>query len=404
MRILTFNYEYPPVGGGGGVVHELIAEELASRHHVVVITSSFRGLPSSERRNGVDIIRVPVVGRRDASVASLSSLLSYPPSAWLAAARVLRGERVDVIHSHFAVPTGPGSLLPSLLARVPHVLSIHGGDIFDPSKRTSPHRVPVLRDVVTAIMRQSAAVVAQSTNTRDNAHRFYDRSIPIEIIPLGIRQPSVPPASRAELELPEHAFLAVTVGRLVRRKGTDQLIRAMARPECARLHLAVVGAGPELAPLRALAHELGIADRVLFLGRVDETRKWQILRSANVYASATMHEGFGLVYLEAMAAGLPVVAPDHGGQVDFLMDGRTGYVVQAGKVEALAGALSRLADDPAMAKALGADNRACADEHRIEHCAMAYEALFERVLHSVASPGTRRERADVPLTSSAPFR
>jgi glycosyltransferase involved in cell wall biosynthesis len=362
------------------VVHALIAEELAKRHHVAVITSAYGDLPETEVRGGVEITRVPILGRSDPSAASLVSMLSYPAAAWLAAARKMRGRKYDLINAHFAVPTGPGSLPVAWLSRVPHVLSLHGGDIYDPSKRLSPHRHFALRWAVTAALRGSRAVVAQSQNTKENAYRYYDFRGPIEIIPLGIRQPEFAPVPRAPLGLPESVFLAVTVGRLVKRKGLDRLLEAFARRECGALHLAIVGGGPELEPLRARAQTLGIADRVHFEGRVEEERKWQILHASDAYVSATLHEGFGLVYLEGMAAGLPVVTPDHGGQVDFLREGVTGYMVPAGDTAALAAAIARLAADPETARRMGAENRRRAPEHRIERCAEAYEALFSGIV------------------------
>ena len=87
LNILTFNYEYPPLGGGGGVFHEVLAEELAKHHHVAVITSAFGDLPSFEMRGEVEIHRVPIMGRGDPSAASLLSMLAFPPSAWWAARR-----------------------------------------------------------------------------------------------------------------------------------------------------------------------------------------------------------------------------------------------------------------------------------------------------------------------------
>ncbi|HEU5309974.1 MAG TPA: glycosyltransferase family 4 protein [Candidatus Eisenbacteria bacterium] len=380
MNILTFDYEYPPLGGGGGVVHALIAEEQAKRHHVAVITSLYGDLPAYEVRAGVEIHRVPIVGRSDPSAASLLSMLSFPTAAWWKASSVLRRRRYDLVHSHFAVPTGPASVPPALLARLPHILSLHGGDIYDPSKKFSPHRHPALRLTVETVLRSSAAVVAQSTNTRENAYRYYRYRGPIEIIPLGIRQPEFAPATRRDLGLPEDTFLTVTVGRLVKRKALDRLLHALARPECADANLVVVGSGPEMEPLGALAARLSLDTRVRFLGRVEEERKWQILAASDAYVSSTLHEGFGLVYLEAMAAGLPVITPDHGGQVDFLRDGESGYLVPAGNEELLAAAIARAAANPAERKRMGEANRSRAREHRIEECAASYEALYERVL------------------------
>jgi len=129
MNILTFNYEYPPLGGGGGVVHELIAQELAKRHRVHVITSAFRGLPRREERGGVAIVRVPVLGRGDQSVASLASMLSFPLGAWVAAGRLLRRERIDVINTSSACMGETSTIPPSGSRRIasPHCERLCGG-------------------------------------------------------------------------------------------------------------------------------------------------------------------------------------------------------------------------------------------------------------------------------------
>jgi len=166
----------------------------------------------------------------------------------------------------------------------------------------------------------------------------------------------------------------------VKRKALDQLLLALTRPACAAVHFLVIGAGPEGDAWQAQARALGLESRVRFLGRVEETRKWQILQHCDAYVSSTLHEGFGLVYLEAMAAGLPVITPDHGGQVDFLKDGENGYLVRAGDTEALAGAIARLAADPDQARRMGQANLAASPRHRVEHCAAGYEALFERLI------------------------
>lgn len=351
-----------------------------------VITSACCGRGGGrEQVNGVDIYRVPVLGRTDRNVATMRSLFSYLPAAVLQGLRLVRKRSFDVVNGHFAVPTGLASISVAKLAGLPHVISLHGGDIFDPSKKLSPHRHRLLRWTVARVLNGSNCVVAQSTNTRDNVYRYHRYEGPIEIIPHGIRIPDVQRASRCELSLPPDVFLTVTVGRLIERKAIHELVQALAAEPCANVHLAVVGAGPQEKVLRELVARLGFEKRVHFMGFVDESTKWRILTASDAYVSSTMHEGFGLVYLEAMAAGLPVVTYSHGGQTDFLVDGRTGFLVSPGNRQALATAIGRLAAAPEEAKRMGEANRARADSYRIERCAAMYESLFERLAMSARS-------------------
>ncbi len=223
-------------------------------------------------------------------------------------------------------------------------------------------------------------MVAQSRNTQENAYRYYSYRGPIQIFPLGIKQPTFPRASRSKLGLPVGRFLAVTIGRLVRRKAIDQLLKILSMSDCASIELLVLGSGPERETLEAEARELGVADRVRFLGFVEETLKWQILSASDAFVSTSQHEGFGLVFLEGMAVGLPVVTFDHGGQVDFLRDGQNGRVIPLGDLDAFAKAVSLLQKDADARAEMGRLNLSLAPQHDIEHCARHYERLFEELV------------------------
>ena len=384
MNILMVDYEYPPLGGGGGVIHELICEELARRHRVVMVTSAFRDSPLRETRRGVEIVRVPVWGRTRRSVATWASMLSFPLAVRRHARDVVDEIDFDIANGHFAVPTGPASVWLARRAGVPHVLTVQGGDLYDPSKKASPHGFPPLRWAVGRVMRASARVVAASSDTRANAERWFGDALAgreVDMIPLGIRPYPFEPASREALGLPEGVFLGITVGRLIPRKANERLLRALTGPGVENVHLALVGSGPERETLEELARSLAIADRVHFPGRVDEETKWQMLDSADAFLSSTLHEGFGLMFLEAMAVGLPIVCPDRGGHTDFLKDGVTGFVTPLGDIDRLTAGIARLVAEPSLAASIGEANRRLFDERfRASRCAEAYEKLFEDVL------------------------
>lgn len=376
MRILFCNYEYPPLGGGGGVVMAALARQLARRHEVTVLTSRAGDLRSEDRDGGVRILRVPVFFRRELAVANFPSMAAYLPTG-LARGMRFKHTDFDVINTHFVVPTGP---LGHALARwhdVPNVLSVHGGDLFDPSKGSSPHLHAPLRAAVRWMLRAADDVVGQSRDTVRHVTELYGVNRSVELIPLGIdRPPPVSPASRQDLGLPPDAFVLITIGRLVARKATTQLIDMFAASNIANAHLVIVGDGPDAPAVERRATELGVRDRVHMLGQVSDAEKHAALSVADAFVTASQHEGFGLVFLEAMAFGLPVLCYDRGGQTDFLVTGETGHVVKLNDQESFVRALLELHRDGEARERHGRHNRQLVENYFIDSCAARYEHIF----------------------------
>jgi len=380
MRILFCNYEYPPLGGGGGVVNAQLAEELAKRHEVTVLTSQGLGLAREEICSGVRVVRVPVFFRNLTAAANFPSMLAYLPMGIRAGRRLLAQEAFDVINTHFVLPTGPVGDALSHFFHIPNVLSVHGGDLYDPSKWSSPHRHRLLRRWAQRLLRRADRVVGQSRNTLDNVSRYYDDRLPTQLIPLGIsRPPQRNPANRAAHGIEPEALILATVGRLVARKAVDQLIELLSALG-AQAHLLIIGSGPLEQALREQASARQVADRMHFMGQVTDDKKFSLLNMADLYVSTSQHEGFGLVFLEAMACGLPVVCYDHGGQTDFLQEGLTGHVVPLNDQQAFAKACHHLIENQADRQAMGAENLARVENYFIDQCASRYEALFDEVI------------------------
>ncbi|HEY3851337.1 MAG TPA: glycosyltransferase family 4 protein [Steroidobacteraceae bacterium] len=392
MRILFCNYEYPPLGGGGGVVMAALARELARRHAVTVLTSGALGLPAESRDGGVRVIRVPVFFRRQAAVANLPSMAAYLPMAALRGLTLRKEGEFEVINTHFVVPTGPVGEFLAWAYRVPNVLSVHGGDLYDPSKASSPHRHAWLRAPIRHLLRRADAVVGQSRNTLQHVTGFYGVERETELIPLGIdRPPAVRRATRADFGIPGNAFVAVTVGRVVARKATVRLVQALHRAQRPNAHLIIVGDGPDVPAVRQAAAEANLLDRVHLVGQVSEERKYQALGIADIFVSTSQHEGFGLVFLEAMALGLPVICYDHGGQTDFLASGETGFLVPLNDLEAFARAVQDLHDQPLLRRRMADHNLRLVEEYLIDRCAARYEQVFDHAIRQ-AEPRAGRPR------------
>jgi len=384
MRILFCNYEYPPLGGGGGVINALIAQELAKTHDVTVLTSQCMDLPSESVEKGVRVIRVPVFFRTEEAVANLGSMFTYVVSGIREGKKLLRAEQFDVINTHFVLPTGPVGAALARAGNIPNVLSLHGGDLYDPSKAMSPHRHAPLRTIIRRLLRRADMVLGQSKNTLGNMHEFYTPEIEGVRIPLAITRPSPESAVRADFGFSDDDMLLATVGRLVPRKGIDQLISMVQklRGRDKKARLLIIGAGPEEENLRAAAAEHDVTEFIHFMGFVTEEEKMRLLHMSDLYVSTSQHEGFGLVYLEGMACGLPVVCYNYGGQTDFLTDSETGHVVELNDLDAFTDSCEALIENPAQRKQMGQTSKERVEEYFIENCARRHETIFNQTIQA----------------------
>jgi glycosyltransferase involved in cell wall biosynthesis len=382
MRILVINYEYPPIGGGGGFVTRDIIEEIAAQgHNVTVITSHYKKLAKQERLNGVNIIRVPVIFRNKLEVANMPSMFCYLPASIFHGFFKFNPNTFDVINTHFAVPSGPAGYVLSKVFKRPNVLSIHGGDIFDPSKSSSPHNTPIFSNVVTTMLKSADRVVAQSTDTKRNAYTYYKINRPIEVIPLGIKKPVFNRKRRSDFGLRDEEIIFSTIGRLVKRKNIDDICSVLSHlKDDYSFKFLIIGDGPEREHLENLKVKLNLDDHVHFLGNVNDEEKFQILDLSDFYLSTALHEGFGLVFLEAMECGLPVVCYNRGGQNDFLISGKTGYLVELGDKDKFRSRIVELINNAKLKARMREYNRRLIQNYYISTCAEKYIALFDDVI------------------------
>jgi len=220
----------------------------------------------------------------------------------------------------------PIAALASRWLRAPLVLVIHGTDAW------TPHRSWLTRRLAAWVN----LVVAVSALTRDRFLAWTDRKPPVSIVPNVIRLRDFGPGPAPAALLDRHGLrgrtVLLTLGRLAadeRCKGFDEVIAALPqlaaeRPDIAYL---IVGDGSDRARLQALAREHAVADRVIFAGRIPEAEKADHYRLAHAYVMPSRGEGFGRVYHEALACGIPVVASSTDGGREAVLDGELGVLV-----------------------------------------------------------------------------
>lgn len=155
---------------------------------------------------------------------------------------------------------------------------------------------------------------------------------------------------RKEIGVPDEKILVISAGELIERKNHEVIIRALGKLQDPDIYYAIAGKGPLLDRLKQVASEVGISDRVLFLGF--RTDVFELYHAADISAFPSKIEGLGLAGVEAMAAGIPLVSSNVHGILDYVIDGKTGYAVPPNDIDGFAAALEKLAHDPALRESM----------------------------------------------------
>ncbi|MHB1205257.1 MAG: glycosyltransferase family 4 protein [Rhodospirillaceae bacterium] len=353
-RILLINYEYPPIGGGGGNATQQTARAFARMgHQVYVLTARCGGLPAVDKDAGVTIRRINAFRRR-ADRCSVFEMLAFMAAALIAAPPLARQWKIDVALAFFTLPSAPVAWYLKRSNHIPYAISLQGGDVpgFDPGPMRLYHKLT--GGWISALWRDAAAVIANSQGLATLA-RAHDPEATIGMIPAGADLTGIAPKQDYAAHGPVNLLF---VGRLVKQKGLDVLIAALAKMELTiKWRLTLVGDGPEWPALAGEAARLGLADRLELRGWVAKEALPEIYRSGDIFVLPSRDEGMANARLEAMAAGLPVVATRVAGTGEVVIQGETGLLVAPGETDGLVTALTALIADQAKREAFGRAGR-----------------------------------------------
>jgi D-inositol-3-phosphate glycosyltransferase len=306
----------------------------------------------------------------------------------------------DIVHSHYWLSGLIGERLKTAWG-IPHVAMFHTlGEIKNRSS-VQEHETELRIASERAILQGADRVICATEQERAAIHRLYDADpARVTVIPLGVDMDRFRPAAKAEarkrLGLGDERIV-LFVGRLEPLKGVDILIGAASMldsdVDCSVL---IVGGDEtsqeQLEQLRGLADNLGVAERVAFVGAVDHDLLPLYYNAADVCVVPSHYESFGLVAIEAMASGLPVVASRVGGLMGTVKDGETGYLIPWLCPEPFAERIELLLDNEPLRLSLGEAAREAVSRYRWENVAGAvlevYEALLGRPtsLQAAATP------------------
>lgn len=285
-------------------------------------------------------------------------------------------EKLDLLHVHYAIPHAYAAYMAKqILAdrgiHIPVVTTLHGTDI------TLVGRNPSYSPAVTFSIEHSDAVTAVSESLRRETVELFGIKRPIEVIPnfVEVERYGAPDAAmRAHLALPDQKVV-VHVSNFRKVKRVRDVVAIFRRiHEALPSKLIMVGDGPDREPAENLVREWGLERDVVFLGKTVDVE--QILVQSDLFLLPSEMESFGLAALEAMAAGVPVVASQAGGICEVVQHGKTGWTAPVGDVDSMANYAIQILTDSALSASFSQSSRARAAEFSIENIAREYYRVY----------------------------
>ena len=376
LRILVLNYEYPPLGGGGGRFTADLCRQLAQMGHDIRVQTGYgRGLPRVETEDGVTIYRnsLPRRARHTCSVREMGLFLL---GALVPALRQARVWRPQVLHVHFAVPTGVLGFLIHFITGIPYVLSAQLGDIPGGIPIQTDQLFKCLKPFTVPIWRAAAWVTVPSSQMRALAQQSYP-GLPMEVVYNGVNlagQPLSPAAPHKPVRL-------IFAGRFSPQKNLPGLIQGLKQVKDLAWRLEMLGDGPLMSAVKKEVEVSALKPRVNFHGWVSPEQVAATMSQGDILLLPSLAEGMPLVGVQALAAGLAIVGTDIGGIAEVVRPGINGFTFPPHDTRGLAQALRTLLTTDGLLARMKAESRRLAGLFDIKKIGLRFENIFETVVN-----------------------
>lgn len=406
--------------GGQNVYVAQLARQLARLGYLVDIFTRRDSTGQEAVVDWVPNVRVIHVPAGPARFIPKEAMLPYMEQFGRFVIRFARRQKIpyDLMHANFFMSGMVAQQVKQALG-IPYVITFHALGLVRRLNQKEADAFPDIRFAIEeSLMRDADRIIAECPQDRQDMETLYRAPRErIDVVPCGFDPDEFWPVTldaRQQLGIDRHEFVVLQLGRIVPRKGIDNVIRAAAilqRQHDVPVRLLVVGGNselpdpattPELGRLMRLADELGIADAVTFTGQRRRGQLRYYYSAANVFVTTPWYEPFGITPVEAMACGTPVIGTAVGGIKTTVVDGETGYLVPPNDPAALAERLLWLQRHPHVAQRLGwAGMRRAYQQFTWRNVAALIAAVYESVTQPAPSyaTGTRSAAAEVGLRS-----
>ena len=348
-RTIVISEVFPPqVGGSGKWLWDIYKRQPVGNYTILANHHPHAGDTDPSYPQKVIRCNLQMQSRAVAKFSSITPYVSQIVRLW----REVKKQRAETIHASRPLSEGLVSAIVSKLTGVPFLLFVHGEDI---NVAKTSRELSVLTRYV---LKHAKVVIANSTYTeRKLVDDWSVNKSKIKLLNPGIDYAkfATDASAPAQNTTSKNNLRIMTAGRLQKRKGHDTVIKAIAelRDHFNQIDYHIVGRGEEETALKQLASDLGVSENIHFLGEITDQELIKQYRACDIFVLANREidgdvEGFGIVLLEAQACGKPVIAGNSGGTADTLIDGETGFLIDAtDESELISTIVKRMSSDEA---------------------------------------------------------
>jgi len=367
MRIAITIPLFPPKWlAGTEIATYNIAKHLARRgHEVHVITALDKGLPKESMEEGFYVHRIFWRKIRFVGVISF----------WAKVFLILRKVNPDIIHAQSIGICIPAFIAKKLL-RKPYVVWGQGSDVYLPGK--------FIKSISKLVLKNANTVIALTEDMKREMQKIYSRDV--SVIPNGIDLNNFKSVSRkkarSKLQIKEDEKIILFVGTLRPVKGVRYLIEAMSgiNQECPKVKLLLVGDGVDMPYLKRIVKHLNLKEFVTFVGKVPNENVSQYMAASDIFVLPSLSESFGIVNLEAMTFGLPIVATRVGGLPEIIKDGANGFLVEPKNPRQIAEKILLLLEDNELKEIISKNNKNKAKDYGWGGVVGKLEEVYRKLL------------------------